>query len=296
VTGQFGTLAAEQDRLAVWSAQIRGVVDRPVLGWGPGNEWSAYVSSATPGEIETATRYWADAHNLPIEIGVVSGFAGLAAFAWLVVRLVPRTVRAPDRRAWATAAAATLAIYALYEPLDVTLTPLMFLFAGAAVGAPGGARRDARDEPRDRSAPRLGAGARAVVGAILVAVTAVAGVGLASSAFERWGRTHAFSRWALERAWAIAPWRISAGEALAIDLAIDGRSGDEGAAAEAREVVDRLVEAHPRNPGIRLLAADVELLLRNFAGTQAWIREQLRVFPSDSVVVPEEEPGITVPG
>jgi O-antigen ligase len=297
VTGQFGTLAAEQDRLAVWSAQIRGVIDRPALGWGPGNEWSAFVSSATPGEIRTATRYWADAHNLPIEIGVISGVAGLAAFTWLLVRLAPRMVRAPDRRAWATAATATLAIYALYEPLDITLTPLMFLFAGAAVGAPPNARlEDARDEPRDPAGPRSPVGLRAMVGAILVAVTAVAGIGLASSGLERWGRTHAFSRWALERAWAIAPWRISAGEALAIDLAIDGRSGDEGAAAEAREVVDRLVEAHPRNPGIRLLAADVELLLRNFAGTQAWIREQLRVFPSDSVVVPEEEPGITVPG
>ena len=107
---------------------------------------------------------------------------------------------------------------------------------------------------------------------------------------------HAFSRWALERAWAIAPWRISAAEALAIDLAIDGRAGDDAAAAAARDVVDRLVEAHPLNPGVRLLAADVELLLRDLAATQAWIREQLEVFPSDSVVVPEEEPGITIPG
>jgi hypothetical protein len=296
VTGQFGTLAAEQDRLAVWSAQIRGVLDRPVLGWGPGNEWSAYVSSATPGEIETATRYWADAHNLPIEVGVIGGFAGLAAFGWLVVRLAPRLVRAPNRRAWATAATATLAIYALYEPLDVTLTPLMFLFAGAAVGAPPGARDAAAEGARRASTPWFARGLRAVVGATLVTVSVIAGVGLASSGLERWGRTHAFSRWALERAWTIAPWRISAGEALAIELALDGRSGDQRAEAEAREVVDRLVEAHPRNPGVRLLAADVELLLRNFAGTQEWIREQLRVFPSDSVVVPEEEPGITVPG
>ena len=39
----------------------------------------------------------------------------------------------------------------------------------------------------------------------------------------------------------------------------------------------------------------MELLLRNFPGTQAWVREQLRVFPNDDLEVPEEEPGFTVP-
>ena len=41
---------------------------------------------------------------------------------------------------------------------------------------------------------------------------------------------------------------------------------------EAREVVDRLVDHHPMNPGVRLLAADIEILLRNLPGTQDWIR------------------------
>ncbi|MGH2590501.1 MAG: hypothetical protein ACRDGW_06865, partial [Actinomycetota bacterium] len=104
------------------------------------------------------------------------------------------------------------------------------------------------------------------------------------------------ARWAVENAWAIAPWRLSAGEALALDLAIDGRAGDAVAAAEAREVVRRIVSAHPLNPGVRLLAADVELLLRNFPGTQAWIRAQLEIFPNDDVRVPAEEPGLTIPG
>jgi hypothetical protein len=60
-------------------------------------------------------------------------------------------------------------------------------------------------------------------------------------------------------------------------------------------VIDRLIDAHPLNPGLRLLAADVELLLMNFPGTQAWIREHLEVFPSDVVRVPEEDPGTTLP-
>jgi hypothetical protein len=49
-------------------------------------------------------------------------------------------------------------------------------------------------------------------------------------------------------------------------------------------------------PGVRPLAADVELLLRNFPATQAWIRDQLATFPNDSVTVPAAEPGLTLPG
>jgi hypothetical protein len=290
VAAQFGTVAAEQDRIAVWGAQVRAVTDRPILGWGPGNEWSAFVTSATRGQIETATRYWADAHNLLIDVGVIAGLAGLAAFAWLLVRLVPTLARLyPRDRSWAAAAASTLAVYSLYEPLDVTLTSLMLLLAGAAAVA----RPSSDAEPASAPGPARRWG-RAGVLALLVAATAIAGVGLASSGLEQWGRTHFGSGWALERAWSIAPWRISAGEALALELALDGRSGDETAAAEARDLVDRLVEAHPRNPGVRLLAADVELLFENFPGTQVWIRRHLEVFPNDSIRVPAEEPPVTI--
>jgi len=287
VAGQFGTLAAERQRFAVWGAQIRAVADRPVLGWGPANEWSAFVSSGTPGQLRTAGRFWADAHNIVIEVGVISGLVGIAAFAWLLFRLVPRVARAPRRRGWAAASAVTLAVYFLYEPLDVTLTPMLFLLAGAAAGgravvtAPAAAWRGP---------------ARVVMSLALIAATGLATLSLTSASLEQWGRTHAGSSWAFERAWAITPWRISPAEALAIELAIDARAGDPSAAAEAREVVDRLVDAHPLNPGLRLLAADVELLLRNFPGTQEWIRQHLEIFPSDVVRVPEEEPGITLPG
>ena len=89
----------------------------------------------------------------------------------------------------------------------------------------------------------------------------------------------------------MAPWRLTAHEALELSLAVDGRAGDETAAAEAREVVDGVVEP-PAQPGVRLLAADVELLLRNFPATQAWIRDQLATFPYDSVTVPAAEAGL----
>jgi hypothetical protein len=87
---------------------------------------------------------------------------------------------------------------------------------------------------------------------------------------------------------------MTATEALAMSLAVDGRAGDGAAAEEARDVVDRAVRDHPLNPGVRLLAADVELLLRNLPATQEWIRDQLRVFPNDDLRVPQHEPGTTI--
>lgn len=286
VVGQFGTLGAERQRVAVWGAQIRAVADRPVLGWGPSNEWSAFVSSGTPGQLRTAGRFWADAHNILIDVGVISGLVGIAAFLWLLFRLGPRVARVPRSRGWAAASAVTLAVYFLYEPLDVTLIPVMFLLAGAAAGG-----RALVASP----AARWRRPARVATSVVLIAATGVAALSLTSASIEQWGRTHAGSTWALERAWAIAPWRVSPAEALAIELAIDARAGNPTAGARARAVVDRLVDAHPLNPGLRLLAADVELLLMNFPGTQEWIREHLEVFPSDVVRVPEVEPGTTLP-
>lgn len=162
----------------------------------------------------------------------------------------------------------------------------MFLLAGAAAALP--SERESREaEPTIRRwrPARIG------VAAALVAAVAISGVGLVSSALEQWGRTHFDARWALEDAWSIAPWRISAGQGLAIELALDGRVGDERAAEQARAVVDRLVTAHPSNPGIRLLAADVELLLRNFPETQAWIRRQLESFPTTTYASPRRTRG-----
>ena len=130
--------------------------------------------------------------------------------------------------------------------------------------------------------------------AVLAAATALATVNVTASALEQWGHSHYASEWALRAATRVAPWRITASETLALNLAIDGRAGNEAAAAEARDVVLGVVEDHPSNPGVRLLAADVELLLRNFPGTQAWIREHLERFPNDSVRLPAEESGTTL--
>jgi hypothetical protein len=55
------------------------------------------------------------------------------------------------------------------------------------------------------------------------------------------------------------------GLALAVaTLALDGRAGDAAAAAEARSTIAGAVELHPWDPNVRLVASDVERLLRDF--------------------------------
>ena len=287
--GQFQTLEGERQRLAVYGANLRAVGERPLLGWGPANAWTGFLSSGTPQQIEQAGRDWADAHNLLLEFAVISGAIGLAAFGWLALRVAPRALRPPPARRWLAAGAVTLTVYAFVEPLAVVLTPLLFLLAGAAGGG-----RSVEPAPRPERPVGQGHVARAGAVVALAAVTSGAAVNLTASALEQWGHTHYAADWSLRAATRVAPWRITASEALALSLAIDGRAGDEHAADEARDVVLGVVSDHPANPSVRLLAADVELLLRNFPGTQAWIHQQLEVFPSDTVRVPDEEPGTTL--
>ena len=295
--GQFQTLEGERQRIAVYQVNVRAFADRPVFGWGPANAWSGFLSSGTADQIDEAGRNWADAHNIVLELAVVTGAIGLVAFGWLVIRLAPRTLRPRSGRRWAAAAAVTLVAFALVEPLDVVLTPLLFLLAGAAagrgtgvVGAPEAAEASRRAWP-----PGISAAVRAATMVVLAASTVLAATNLGASALEEWGHSHSESNWALRAAKDLAPWRLTASEALAISLAVDGRAGDDAAAAEARDVVGTVVERHPWNPGVRLLAADVELLLRNFPATQDWIREQLATFPNDSVEVPRTEPEFSLP-
>ncbi len=286
--GQFQTLVGERQRLAVYEANARAFAERPVLGWGPANAWTGFLSAGTADQIDTAGRNWADAHSLLLEMAVVSGAVGLLALGWLLLRLVPRALRPQTGRGWATASALTLVAFACFEPMSVVLTPLLFLFAGAS------AARTAQPSSAPAGERRSGAIGRTAATVALACLVVLAGVNLTASGLEQWGHTHADSNWALRSATGLAPWRLTATEALAISLAVDGRAGDEASATEARDVVDRAVRDHPMNPGVRLLAADVELLLRNFPATQRWIREQLEVFPNDDLTVPEHEPGVTI--
>ena len=109
-SGQFGTLAAERQRLAVWSAQVRAVVERPALGWGPCERVERVRLLGDPGRDRDRRRGTGRTRTTCRSRSASSrGSPGSRRSRWLLVRILPRTARSPNRRAWATASAATLA-------------------------------------------------------------------------------------------------------------------------------------------------------------------------------------------
>ena len=221
---------------------------------------------------------------------MTTGLAGTAAFVWLVLRIAPRMARPPSGAGWAAGAVLTLAVFHFYEPLSLTVTPLMFLLAGVSARAP-----DRATAPQPAAAPertlgperagRPSAFGRVGVGAALAGMLLISCLALGSSALEQWGRTH-YGEWSLRASLRLQPWRLSATELLARNLSVDGYLGDEAAAAEARSVIGAAVRQHPWNPHVRLSALDVELLLPNLPGAQGWVRRHLERFPSDPVTIP----------
>ena len=279
---QFGSAGTDVGRFTVWRVVRRGFSERPLLGWGPDETKSAYIHAATPGDLETATRRWADAHNIVLEVAVTSGVVGLAAFLLLAFGTLRRAFRAPPRLGWAFGAAASLAAYHAFEPLNLVLTPLLFLLAGIAGSSL---------EGRDRAA--AGGGIRRprrTTGTLLAVALAVSLVLFTASALEHWGDTYG-EPWAYRAALKIEPWRLSAAEDLAIRLATDGRAGDEDASAEARSVIGDAVADHPWDPDVRTRAADVELLLKDPEAARQWIQRQIDRFPADIAALDELERG-----
>lgn len=282
---RFGELTTDSagTRLAFTPAMARSVVERPILGWGPGNVWGAFVSTATEEEIEVGFRGTGDAHNIVLEVAVTTGVVGLAAFLLLGFVTVREMWRGPGSAGWAAGAAVGLFVYHLFQPNNVYLTPLMFLLAGMACRA-----SPEREEQRGRFrvSPRV---AHAAAGVLLVGGLILSGINLTASVMEQYGKTYAYEG-TLRTSLQVAPRRVSTAEALALHLAFDGRSGDEAAAAEAMALAERTVRHHPWNPGVRLVAADVHVLLRDFEGAERWVREHLRFFPNDTIppISPEE--------
>ena len=103
---------------------------------------------------------------------------------------------------------------------------------------------------------------------------------MVGATFEEWGLRYG-EEWAYRAALRAQPWRVSATEQLAVLLAVDGRSGDAAAAAEARSLIAAAVAAHPWDVHLRPRAADIETLLGDAAASQEWIRQQLERFPGD---------------
>jgi hypothetical protein len=269
---EFETPAAEAARFAIYSADVKGFLHRPLLGWGPGNTWSAYGSSASPEEIAKAGGGWTDAHDLFLEVAVGSGVLGVGALAWLLLAAARRGRDVPPERSWAVASAVALGLFQLGEPVNVVVTPVLFLLLGLCVMP--------RREPGAAPTRTARAASTACV-ALLSAGLILSAVAFAASTLEQWGRQYG-ELWADRAAHTVAPWRVTAAEDLAILLAVDGRSGNTSAAEEALSISEGLVAAHPWDPTVRVTVSNVARLLQRPADANAWMAAQFRQFPSDA--------------
>ena len=212
-----------------------------------------------------------------VETGVIGLVLLAVLVAMLLARAWPRSRSA--ERAPAFAAAILLGVTSMIEPVNLVVTPLLFLFLAVA-GPVSGHVVAARWPPVGR---RVG---RAAV-ALALGVSLVVSVQmLAAASLERWGRVYG-EPWALQAALRVQPWRLTSTERLALIWALDGRAGDEAAGERARDLMAGAVDEHPWDPDVRPWAADVETLLDDEAAARAWIEEHLDRFPGDERAVRE---------
>jgi hypothetical protein len=89
----------------------------------------------------------------------------------------------------------------------------------------------------------------------------------------------------LRTALRLEPWRWTARQELAIQLAVAGRSGDAPAGREAQSLMSDGIGARPWDPDARIAASRVDTLLNDPAGARAWLEQQLARFPGDLPLV-----------
>ncbi|MHB1783152.1 MAG: O-antigen ligase family protein [Acidimicrobiales bacterium] len=120
---------ASNPRTLLWRSLAHALRHHLLLGFGPGGTMAAqtrYGSLALARKLEVGT-YFADAHDILIEVAVTTGFLGLFAFASFGYVTL--------RKASGPLLGFTILAVAveLIEPLNVGVTPLIFLALGGAV-------------------------------------------------------------------------------------------------------------------------------------------------------------------
>jgi O-antigen ligase len=257
-----------QQRLQIWKANARAWKKHPVLGTGTGTAWYAFLSNASPSEVHVAGRNNADAHNIVLEMATSAGAVGVLAFLALLGAVVWYIRGAPSDVAWAAAAAIALFTVHLFQPLNLRLTPLLFLYAGIAM------RRGSPRPVRRVHAP-------IVVFSVLASLVATAV--FLSSAFEWYGSTFASEsalRWSLR----FDPRRLGALTSLAGERAFDGEN-DPSAKREVRSLLRRAVHQHDWNPDPWIAAADLSVAIGDRATATRYAAAGRARFPNDPLEV-----------
>lgn len=232
-------------RAEVWWSARHAVLDRPVLGAGPGRfqaatsryRTSAIVQAEGPGVL------YADAHNLLVEHAATTGVLGVLALAWWTVSVL--------RRAGGALLAVALALLGLsmLQPQSVGTTPLLFLAAGAGTAA---------TLPASTRPARWLAGVAAVAGAV-AGLALVAGDEAHHRLYESFDLSHARRADVLLRPWsrpATLIGRVHVFRAL-------GEPDEHRRAAlnaEARRWFEEAVRRDPTDPALlRMLASREQL-------------------------------------
>lgn len=130
ITGVGLAEGSTMQRLYTWQEAVPTVLDRPLLGFGPGRYLPATVAHRSVRLAKAGPdSYFADAHNLLVDTAVSTGLVGLfVLLLWLVLAVA----RARGPLLWA--ALAILGMH-LVEPVHPGTTPLVGLLLGAAATA-----------------------------------------------------------------------------------------------------------------------------------------------------------------
>jgi O-antigen ligase len=287
VTGGGTGAATVAGRLAVWSATLPMIAERPFLGWGPSGFGIAHTAYMTPAEVDPRGRVEAldDPHNLVLSVATSCGVPGVLALLAIVGLSVSALLKSHSTDdGWSPVLAAALAggfVALQFHFVTLDTGAALAIVLGAVVGVEIG------------EAVEVEAGGRAlwlVLGLTFLAL-AVAAVGLvAADAYVREGFARAEEgEWdnataAFDSASWLAPWepailwatgRASTGPAMS-----DPRARAYGVRA-LRTAIDRMPgDARPlRDLGDLYIASSVG------AGSGDW-SSALEVYEQALVLAP----------
>lgn len=226
-------IAHTDTRFAVWRISGSAVLERPLVGWGPGRFEAATARRYDARSAREGTTF-KDAHNWLVEYGVTTGLVGLALLlAWL------------GMAGWAAGGplvgfAAIVGASSLVQPLSLAVTPVALLALGAA-GA--GRGHGAGAGCSGALGWRWGVAAAAALGAgvVAAAVLLVGQVGL------KQGQARDSPRQVQRASALLPPWPEVVGVAAGVEASY-GLAGDERHRRATLELARRATRRDPADP------------------------------------------------